>query len=108
MQDLQDKTIKELAKDCRTVDDVHEMLKNLFKDTLQQIFEAEIEEHLGIENTALMAIIPVTVVTAITRKLSKPSLVKQRLKSHGIVMVNLSPGLSANMKRHLTSLKTRL
>jgi transposase-like protein len=47
MQDLQDKTIRELAKDCRTVEDVHEMLKNLFKDTLQQIFEAEIEEHLG-------------------------------------------------------------
>ncbi|HAU31939.1 MAG TPA: IS256 family transposase, partial [Desulfotomaculum sp.] len=47
MQDLQDKTIKELAKDCRTVEDVHEMLKNLFKDTLHPIFEAEIEEHLG-------------------------------------------------------------
>jgi len=41
MQDLQDKTIRELAKNCRTVEDVHEMLKNLFKDTLQQIFEAE-------------------------------------------------------------------
>ncbi len=47
MQDLKDKTIKELAKDCRTVDDVHEMLKNLFRDTLQQILEAEMEEHLG-------------------------------------------------------------
>jgi putative transposase len=47
MQDLKDKTIRELAKDCRSVEDVHEMLKGLFKDTLQQIFEAEIEEHLG-------------------------------------------------------------
>jgi len=47
MQDLKDKTIKELARDCRTVDDVHEMLKNLFRDTLQQILEAEMEEHLG-------------------------------------------------------------
>ena len=47
MQDIKDKTIKELAKDCRTVDDVHEMLKNLFRDTLQQILEAEMEEHLG-------------------------------------------------------------
>ncbi|OPX83622.1 MAG: hypothetical protein A4E53_04570 [Pelotomaculum sp. PtaB.Bin104] len=44
MQDVQEKTIKELAKDCHTVDDVQEILKNLFKDTLQQIFEAEIEE----------------------------------------------------------------
>jgi transposase-like protein len=47
MQDFKDKTIKELARDCRTVDDVHEMLKNLFRDTLQQILEAEMEEHLG-------------------------------------------------------------
>lgn len=47
MQDLHDKTIRELAKDCRTVDDVHEMLKTLFRDTLQGILEAELEEHLG-------------------------------------------------------------
>jgi transposase-like protein len=47
MQEVQDKTIRELAKDCKTVDDVHEMLKNLFKDTLQGILEAEVEDHLG-------------------------------------------------------------
>lgn len=47
MQNLEDKTIKELAKDCRTVEDVHEMLKDLFKGSLQQIFEAEIDDHLG-------------------------------------------------------------
>ena len=39
----------ELAKECRTVEDVHDMLKNLFKDTLQGIFEAEMEQHLGYE-----------------------------------------------------------
>ena len=47
MQELQDRSIKELAKDCHTVEDVHQMLKSLFKDTLQQIFEAEIDDHLG-------------------------------------------------------------
>lgn len=47
MQSAKDKTIKELAQECRTVDDVHEMLKGLFKDTLQQIFEAEMDHHLG-------------------------------------------------------------
>ncbi len=47
MQNVKDKTIKELAQECRTVDDVHEMLKGLFKDTLQEIFEGEIENHLG-------------------------------------------------------------
>lgn len=38
---------KELAKGCRNVEDIQEKLKELFKDTLQQIFEAEIDEHLG-------------------------------------------------------------
>lgn len=47
MQDKRDMTIKELAKDCRTIEDVHEMLKNLFRDTIQQLFEAEMDDHLG-------------------------------------------------------------
>lgn len=48
-----DKTIKELARECETVEDVHTMLKNLFKDTLQQIFEAEMDEHLGYKKHSL-------------------------------------------------------
>ncbi|KUO50916.1 MAG: hypothetical protein APF76_12795 [Desulfitibacter sp. BRH_c19] len=50
MQNLQDKTVvKELAKECHTVEDVHERVKGLFKETLQEIFEAEIEDQLGYE-----------------------------------------------------------
>ncbi|ABO50349.1 transposase, mutator type [Desulforamulus reducens MI-1] len=41
--------IKELAKGCRTVEDVQEKLRDLFKDTLQEVFEAEMDEHLGYE-----------------------------------------------------------
>ncbi|MGG1474523.1 IS256 family transposase, partial [Brevibacillus agri] len=47
MQDKRDMTIKELAKDCRTIEDVHTMLKDLFRDTIQQLFEAEMDDHLG-------------------------------------------------------------
>jgi len=47
IQEMKDKTIKELARECYSVEDVHDMLKSLFKDTLQEIFEAEIDEHLG-------------------------------------------------------------
>lgn len=47
MQDKRDMTIKELAKDCRTIEDVHVMLKDLFRDTIQQLFEAEMDDHLG-------------------------------------------------------------
>ncbi|WP_208587812.1 IS256 family transposase [Gracilibacillus suaedae] len=54
MQDFfYDKTIKELTKDCRTVEDVQEMMKQLFKDTLQQVFEAELEEELGYQKHSI-------------------------------------------------------
>ncbi len=49
---MQNKTkllAKELAKECRSVEDVQDALKDLFKDTLQEIFEAEMDEHLGYE-----------------------------------------------------------
>jgi|SRR5690554_44689 len=53
MQQAENKTIKELARECETVDDVHNMLKDLFKDTLQQIFEAEMDEHLGYKKNSI-------------------------------------------------------
>ncbi|MFW6030880.1 MAG: IS256 family transposase, partial [Halanaerobiales bacterium] len=49
MQNKKDMTIKELAKTCKSVEDIQETLKGLFKDTLQEIFEAEMDEHLGYE-----------------------------------------------------------
>jgi len=38
-----------LAQDCRTVEDIQEMIKELFKDTVEQVLEAEMDEHLGYE-----------------------------------------------------------
>ncbi|MGC7870602.1 IS256 family transposase [Desulfosporosinus sp. SYSU MS00001] len=40
---------KELAKGCKSVEDIQEKLKDLFKGTLQEIFEAEMDDHLGYE-----------------------------------------------------------
>jgi len=42
-----DKVIKELAKDCESVEDIQEKLKEIFSDTLQEALEAEMDEHLG-------------------------------------------------------------
>jgi len=53
MQDARSRTIKELAKTCRTVEDVHMLMKNLFKDTLQEIFEAEMDTHLGYDKNSV-------------------------------------------------------
>lgn len=40
---------KELAKGCRSIGDIEERIKELFKDTLQQALEGEMEYHLGYE-----------------------------------------------------------
>nr|WP_106781178.1 IS256 family transposase [Lysinibacillus timonensis] len=47
MQNYENMTIKDLARECQSVDDIIEMMKSLFKETLQLVFEAEIEDHLG-------------------------------------------------------------
>ena len=49
MQDTKDLLAREVAKDCKSVEDVHNLLKDLFKRTLQEILESEISDHLGYE-----------------------------------------------------------
>jgi transposase-like protein len=36
-----------MAKECRTVQDVHNMLKDLFRHTVEEVLEAEMTQHLG-------------------------------------------------------------
>jgi transposase-like protein len=38
---------KELAKGCKTIGDIEDRLKELFKETLQQALEGEMDYHLG-------------------------------------------------------------
>jgi len=38
-----------LAKECKDLNDVQSTLKSLFKDTIEEMLEAEMEEHLGYE-----------------------------------------------------------
>ncbi|KZE46313.1 hypothetical protein AV540_01505 [Brevibacillus parabrevis] len=47
MQDAKTRLAQEVAKDCKTVEDVHTLLKDLFKRTLQEVLESEMSEHLG-------------------------------------------------------------
>lgn len=47
MQNFSNLTIKELAKNCQTVDEVQEAIKMIFRETIQQALEAELEHHLG-------------------------------------------------------------
>jgi Transposase and inactivated derivatives len=47
MQSEYKEALRELAKECRSVEDIQDKLRDLFKETLQQVFEAEMDEHLG-------------------------------------------------------------
>lgn len=42
-----------LVKDCKTTGDIQEKLKRLFAGTIEQILEAEMEEHLGYAKNAV-------------------------------------------------------
>jgi len=53
MQNLKFELARELSKECKSVEDVHDLLKELFKGTLEEILEAEIEEHLGYEKNSI-------------------------------------------------------
>ena len=49
MQDMSTLTIKDLAKDCKSIGDIQEKLKSIFKDTIEVALEAELDESLGYE-----------------------------------------------------------
>ena len=43
-----------LADECGNLADVQALLKNLFKDTIEQMLEAEMEEHLGYDKHSIL------------------------------------------------------
>ena len=43
-----------LSSECENMEDVQAMLKNLFKDTIQEMLEAEMDEHLGYEKNDVL------------------------------------------------------
>ena len=49
MQSQATVTTADLAKDCRTLEDIRELLKNVFKDTVRAILDGEMEQHLCYE-----------------------------------------------------------
>ena len=43
-----------LSSECKNLEDVHALLKHLFKGTLEQMLEAEMDEHLGYEKNSYL------------------------------------------------------
>jgi len=49
MQDVKSQLARQVAQECKTVEEVHNALKDLFKRTLQEILKTEMSDHLGYE-----------------------------------------------------------
>ena len=45
--------VKLLMADCRTTGDIQDKLKRLFAGTIEQMLEAEMDEHLGYEKNSV-------------------------------------------------------
>ncbi len=45
--------VNHLMQDCQSTGDIQAKLKRLFAGTIEQILEAEMEEHLGYEKNAI-------------------------------------------------------
>lgn len=51
MEEKRKELVTELAEECRTLKDVQSLLKGLFKETIEQMLQAEMDEHLGYEKS---------------------------------------------------------
>lgn len=47
MDNIRDQLAREVARNCRTVEDIEDAIRELFRGTLEEILEAEMSEHLG-------------------------------------------------------------
>lgn len=54
LTDKEKELVSLLMQDCQSTDDIHAKLKRLFAGTIEQILEAEMDEHLGYEKHSLL------------------------------------------------------
>lgn len=54
MHERANELVELLSQECSDLQDVHNLLKELFKGTIEQMLEAEMEEHLGYEKHSVI------------------------------------------------------
>ncbi len=64
------KLVKLLSADCHSTDDIQAKLKRLFAGTIEQMLEAEMDEHLGYEKIQLLETTPAISETATVKRRS--------------------------------------
>ncbi len=74
--------VKLLMEDCESTGDIQAKLKRLFAGTIEQMLEAEMDEHLGYEKIQLLETTLETVGTAMVRRRSSAIMASARLLYH--------------------------
>lgn len=96
-----------LMQDCESTGDIQTKLKRLFAGTIEQMLEAEMEEHLGYENIPSRATTAEIAATGtIARQLSVIT-ARAELLYHVIAMVNSNPRYLKNVKFGLMKLSKK-
>ncbi len=90
-----------------SVADVYSLLKDSFKDILQELMEAELDASPGYEKTRKVMSSHPTNVTGILPKPSRASMGNSRSMSQETVKVNSSQSLSLNTRGIFPALKKK-
>ena len=90
-----------------SVADVYSLLRDSFKDILQELLEAELDASLGYEKIIKVISLHLTNVTGIPKRNSKASMGNSRSMSQGTAMVNLNQRLYPNTKGIYQELRKR-
>jgi len=79
-----------LMQDCQSTGDIQSKLKRLFAGTIEQMLEAEMEEHLGYEKPALKAITQGILATGTIARPSSAITARAKLPCPGTATAILS------------------
>lgn len=90
LTDKEMELVRLLMSDCQSTGDIQAKLKHLFAGTIEQMLEAEMDQHLGYEKTAVKETIPATAAMATIVKPSSAITAKAKLPYHVTETENLS------------------
>jgi transposase-like protein len=82
------------------MEDVQNLIKDLFKDTVEEMLESEMDEHLGYDKKVSRGITVGTAATDTTKRQSAPNMAKLKSRFQETATGNLSFRLLDSIRRN--------
>lgn len=100
--------VKLLMSECESTSDIQDKLKRLFAGTIEQMLEAEMDEHLGYEKHSVAGNNSGNSRNGYGKKQSAATTVSAKLQCLGIETANLNRGSLRSGRHARRKLKRRL